>query len=142
MRVLVVNASPRRDGNAWMLGEAAAQGARTAGHDVELVHLADSITALLRDCRLCRRAEDDECDIDDGYARLLLDKVVPADAVVFATPLHFYGMSGLLKTFFDRTFCYTATRARAPPSSPPRCPANGSPCWWPARRAIAGRRSG
>jgi multimeric flavodoxin WrbA len=102
--VLVINASPRRDGNAWLLGEAAADGARTAGHDVELVHLADSITALLRDCRQCRRAEDDECAIDDGYAELLLGKVV-------ATPLHFYGMSGLLKTFFDRTFCYTATRA-------------------------------
>jgi multimeric flavodoxin WrbA len=111
VRVLVVNASPRRDGNSWLLGEAAADGARSAGHDVELVHLADSITALLRDCRQCRRAEDDECDIDDGYAELLLDKVVPADAVLFATPLHFYGMSGLLKTFFDRTFCYTATRA-------------------------------
>jgi multimeric flavodoxin WrbA len=111
VKVLVVNASPRRDGNSWLLAEAAAGGAREAGHHVDLVHLADSVTGLLRDCRLCRRDVDDECDIGDGYADLLLRRVVPADAVLFATPLHYYGMSGLLKTFFDRIFCYTATRA-------------------------------
>lgn len=111
MKVMVVNASPRKDGNSWLMAESAAAGVRESGHDAELVHLADSITGLLRDCRLCRRDHDNECAIDDGYRELLIEKVVPADALLFATPLHYYGMSGLLKTFFDRTFCYTATRA-------------------------------
>jgi putative NADPH-quinone reductase len=37
---------------------------------------------------------------------LFVDKVLPADALVFATPIWWYGMSGILKTFFDRMFCY------------------------------------
>ncbi len=111
MQVLVINASPRKDGNSAVLAAAALDGVLESGHGGELVHLTDAVTGLLRDCRGCRRDEDDECAIADGYADLLLNKVVPADAIVFATPLHYYGMSGLLKTFFDRTFCYTATRA-------------------------------
>jgi multimeric flavodoxin WrbA len=34
--------------------------------------------------------------------------VLAADAVVFATPLYWYGVSGQLKTFLDRMFCYIA----------------------------------
>ena len=31
---------------------------------------------------------------------------MPADGLLLATPLYWYGMSGLLKTMFDRLFCY------------------------------------
>jgi multimeric flavodoxin WrbA len=34
--------------------------------------------------------------------------VLPAEAVMFATPLYWYGVSGQLKTFLDRIFCYIA----------------------------------
>jgi multimeric flavodoxin WrbA len=109
-RVLVVCASPRRDGNSAILGEAAADGARAAGHDVEVVHLIDDVHGMLRDCRTCRTPAG-ACSIDDGYEALLVDKVLPADAVIYATPLHYYGMTGRLKTFFDRLFCYTSDSA-------------------------------
>lgn len=107
MRVLVVNASPRRDGNSARLGASAAEGARDAGHTVTLVHLDDHLQHFLRDCRRCRD-ESGRCTIDDGYERLLRDEVLPADAIVLATPLYWYGVSGQLKTFFDRMFCFIA----------------------------------
>jgi multimeric flavodoxin WrbA len=34
--------------------------------------------------------------------------VLPAEAIVLATPLYWYGVSGQLKTFLDRLFCYIA----------------------------------
>ncbi len=105
MNVLVVTASPRRDGNAALLAAASAEGAREAGHDVAVVHLDDHLQHFLRDCRRCRGA-DGQCTIDDGYERLLRDQVVPADALVLATPLYWYGVSGQLKVFFDRMFCF------------------------------------
>lgn len=107
MRVLAILASPRRDGNSAALADAAVRGARDAGHDVETAHLSDYIDGMLGDCRQCRGA-DGECGIADRYGELLLDKVVAADALVVATPLYWYGMSGRLKTFFDRLFCYTS----------------------------------
>jgi multimeric flavodoxin WrbA len=105
MRVLVLKASPRRDGNSALLADAAAAGAGEAGHEVTVRHLDDAVEGMLRDCRTCRRA-DGSCGIDDGYERLLLEDLVPADALVLATPLYWYGMSGRLKSAVDRLFCF------------------------------------
>jgi multimeric flavodoxin WrbA len=82
-------------------------GANSAGHDAHLVNLNDRINGLLRDCRQCRGA-DGQCGIDDRYAELILDEVARADALVYATPLYWYGMAASLKTFFDRLVCYVS----------------------------------
>lgn len=106
-KVLVVSSSPRRDGNSRLLADAALAGAREAGHCAELAHLDDHLGAFLRDCRVCRSAEG-HCTIEDGFDALFREKFLPADGVVFATPIYWYGVSGQLKTFFDRMFCYIA----------------------------------
>lgn len=87
-----------------------ARGVLASGHDAEAVHLSDCVQGMLGDCRTCRNAAG-ACTIDDRYDELILEKVVHADALVIATPLYFYGMSGRLKTFFDR---FSATRPTAP----------------------------
>jgi multimeric flavodoxin WrbA len=107
MDVLVVSSSPRRDGNSSRLADAALEGAREAGHAAQLVHLDDHVRHFLRDCRRCRDAAG-RCTIEDGFEELLRERVVPADGIVFATPLYWYGISGQLKTFFDRLFCFIA----------------------------------
>lgn len=106
-RVLVLSSSPRRDGNSRRLAEALVEGSKAAGHATELVHLPDHVSGFLRDCRTCRDATG-ACTIDDGYRDLLLHKLLPADALVYATPIWWYGLSGVLKTFIDRLFCYIA----------------------------------
>ena len=107
MNVLIVSSSPRRNGNSRLLAEAALEGALEAGHDAELVHLDDHIKHFLRDCRECRDASG-RCTIDDGYPELLRDRVLPAEGLIFATPIYWYGVAGQLKTFFDRMFCFIA----------------------------------
>jgi multimeric flavodoxin WrbA len=107
VKVLGLSASPRRDGNSFLLTEAAIEGAREAGHDAELAHVDDHVRHLLRDCRRCRD-EAGRCTIDDGFEPLLREKVLPAEAIIFGTPLYWYGVSGQLKTFLDRIFCYIA----------------------------------
>jgi multimeric flavodoxin WrbA len=107
MNVLIVSSSPRRNGNSRLLAEAALEGARQAGHEAELVHLDDHVRHFLRDCRECRDARG-RCTIDDGYEALLRERVLPADGIVFATPIYWYGVAGQLKTYFDRLFCFIA----------------------------------
>lgn len=103
--VLVLCASPRDDGNSRLLATSLAEGARAAGHAADLVELGRVATAMLRDCRKCRLA-DGRCSIEDSYRELLFDRVIPADALVYATPLYWYGMAAVLKNFFDRLVCY------------------------------------
>ena len=105
--VLGISTSPRRQGNSALLAQAILEGAAAAGHRTEYVHLPDIVTVMLRNCRECRRP-DGSCSIDDGYRDLFLNKVLPADALVFATPIWWYGMSAGLKNYFDRMFCYYA----------------------------------
>jgi multimeric flavodoxin WrbA len=107
MNVVALSASPRRDGNSFLLAEAAVAGAAEAGHQAGLVHLDDHVKHFLRDCRRCRDSAG-RCTIDDGFEQLLRERILPADAVILATPLYWYGLSGQLKTFFDRLFCFIA----------------------------------
>ncbi|GAA0898362.1 flavodoxin family protein [Pseudonocardia zijingensis] len=105
MRVLALSSSPRKDGNSRLLAQAVLDGAASRGHEVEIVDLCDVVKAPLGDCRTCRRS-DGRCSIDDGYEDLLLHRVLSADALVMATPLYWYGISGQLKIFIDRIFCH------------------------------------
>jgi multimeric flavodoxin WrbA len=105
MNVLAISSSPRLDGNSRLLANAVLEGAADAGHGGEIVDLSGTLSGLLRDCRVCR-GEDGRCTITDNYEQLLLERVLPADALVLATPLYWYGVSGALKTFIDRIFCY------------------------------------
>lgn len=106
-KVLIISSSPRRDGNSRLLANAALEGVRESGNSAELVHLDDYLKAFLRDCRLCRSIEG-YCTISDGFDALFREKFLSADGVVFATPIYWYGVSGQLKTFLDRIFCYIA----------------------------------
>ncbi len=103
--MLVLCASPRRDGNSQLLADALAAGAREGGLRAEVVVLGDEMRGMLRDCRACR-LPDGRCAIEDGYERLLHERVLPSAALVYATPLYWYGMSATLKNYFDRLVCY------------------------------------
>jgi multimeric flavodoxin WrbA len=108
MRVLVLAASPREDGNSRLLATALMEGAQDAGHETELADLNACMQGgFLRDCRRCRRP-DGSCSIEDGYEALLRDRVAHADALVYATPLYWYGIAAVLKNFFDRMVCFTS----------------------------------
>ncbi len=106
-KLLILVGSPRREGNSATLAEAVKRGAEASGAGVSLRHLDDHLSHFLRDCRACR-CENGECSIDDGFRDLFFNEFLPADGVVFATPIYWYGMSAQTKAFFDRTFCYYA----------------------------------
>lgn len=103
--LLILVGSPRRDGNSAMLAEAVRQGAEQTGVRVKTRFLDDYIKGFLRDCRQCRRS-DDTCSIDDRYRELFMEDFLPAEGVVFSSPVYWYGISAQMKAFFDRTFCY------------------------------------
>ena len=106
-KMLVLVGSPRRAGNSAALAAAVQRGAEQEGIAVTTRFIDDYITSFLRDCRACRRP-DGECSIDDRFRTLFFDDFLPADGVVFCSPVYWYGLSAQVKAFFDRTFCYYA----------------------------------
>ncbi|WP_248924675.1 flavodoxin family protein [Paenibacillus hamazuiensis] len=106
-KLLVLVGSPRRQGNSAALAEAVRRGAEEAGASVALRFIDDYISGFLRDCRTCR-TPDGTCSIADNFRSLFFDDYLPADGVVFCSPVYWYGLSAQTKSFFDRTFCYYA----------------------------------
>ncbi|MEM8689507.1 MAG: flavodoxin family protein [Pseudomonadota bacterium] len=107
MKALIISSSPRRDGNSAALAREVARGLRGARHEVKFLHADDVLSGFLRDCRTCR-GPDGACSIGDGYGDVFFNDLLPAEGLIFASPVYWYGMSGQLKTFFDRMFCYVA----------------------------------
>jgi multimeric flavodoxin WrbA len=108
MKALVLSSSPRRNGNSAALAASVAAGLSEAGHIVDQIFVNEIISSFLQDCRQCRRP-DGSCSINDGFEETFVKRFLPADGVIMATPVYWYGMSAQLKAFFDRMFCYVAT---------------------------------
>lgn len=99
-KVLVISTSLRPGSNSHALAEQFAEGARQAGHEVELVSLRDKDIRFCKGCTACQKTG--RCVIRDDVAPLL-EKLRAAQVVAFATPIYYYELCGQLKTFLDRT---------------------------------------
>ena len=75
------------------------RGVLEAGNEVEFVSLAGREIGFCRGCLACQKTG--SCVIRDGMGALIR-KVREADAIVFATPIYYYEMSGQMKVFLDR----------------------------------------
>ncbi len=99
-KVFVISASPRKDGNSDTLCNEFVRGAQESGNDVEKVRLSEKNIGYCKGCGVCNNTH--KCVQKDDMAELL-DKMIKADVIVFATPVYFYTMDAQLKTFIDRS---------------------------------------
>ena len=97
--VLVISTSPRKGGNSDTLADAFIQGAREAGHAVEKITLYDKTIGFCKGCLTCVKTQ--RCVIQDD-ANAIVQQMLTADVIAFATPVYYYGMCGQMKTLLDR----------------------------------------
>lgn len=97
--VLGIAAGPRKGGNSEQLLDAVLAGAKAAGASVELVRAADLAMEGCRECGGCDRTG---CCVVQDEMQPLYDKLLAADAVVFATPIFFLGVASQGKRIIDR----------------------------------------
>ncbi len=102
VKVLGINASPRKYGGTFSLLRASLEGVKSVGGHTEVIHLYDydikpCLGCLCDEQKACRYP----CVIEDDM-RVLYDKVLEADALIFATPIYWFAPSGVMKNFIDR----------------------------------------
>ena len=98
-KVLIITTSMRNNSNSEQLALSFAEGAKSAGCDVEVVALKDKSIAFCKGCLACQKLG--RCVIGDD-ANAVTDKLEQAEVVVWATPIYYYEMSGQMKTMIDR----------------------------------------
>ncbi len=105
VRVVGIMGSPRIGGNTDILLDAALEGARDAGADVEKVILEKLDMRGCRECESCFRTG--KCVVKDDMQRIyaLLDE---ADVLILASPIFFSGLTAQTKMVIDRCQCLWA----------------------------------
>ena len=99
-KVLIISSSLRKNANSEQLAVSFADGAKAAGHEVELISLRDKEIRFCIGCFACQKTQ--RCIMHDD-ADAIREKMLHADVLIFATPIYYYEMSGALKTMLDRS---------------------------------------
>ena len=99
MKILILNGSPRQ-GNTVTAIEALKKGI-ASNHEVEVINTYDLKIEPCKACGACG-CQGDCIDNDDTNA--IVDKVLTADLIVFASPVYWCGISGQLKLVLDKFY--------------------------------------
>lgn len=100
LRIVALNGSERRGGNtAWVLDHVVARAA-VRGVAVDVVELSSARFGGCGPCGDCNQRTE-PCAVDDDV-RPVVDRMVAADGVLYAAPVHGYGLSSLMQTFIER----------------------------------------
>lgn len=102
-KIVVLNGSPRKNGNTSALVREFSKGAESTGNTVTVFFLGDMDIHECKGCFGGHSSRECPCVQKDD-----MDKIYPvvrkSDIVVLATPLYYWNMSGQLRTAVDRLF--------------------------------------
>ncbi|MDE5977092.1 MAG: flavodoxin family protein [Turicibacter sp.] len=98
MKIVGIVGSLRKGGNTEFVIQEALKCASALGMETEAIKLAEYTILPCNGCGICK---ENPCPIDDDMNGLL-SKLSSADAILFASPVYYGGISGGLKCFMDR----------------------------------------
>ena len=84
-KVIVISTSLRVGSNSAMLADKFIEGALAAGNEVEKITLSGKNIGFCKGCLACQKLG--KCVIDDD-ANAIMQKVLEADVVCWATPIY------------------------------------------------------
>ena len=100
-KVLILSASPRKNGNSDILCNEFMRGAADAGHDVEKIRVTEKNIDYCSACYYCRD-NSGVCAKKDDMTEVL-QKIIDSDVIVLSSPVYFYSIDAQLKALIDRT---------------------------------------
>ena len=98
-KVIVISTSFRPGSNSNALAQRFAEGAKAAGNEVEFISLRGKDIKFCIGCLSCQKTG--ACVFKDDVPAIM-DIVLDADVVCWASPIYYYEMSGQMKTLIDR----------------------------------------
>ena len=113
MQILVLNGSPRPNGNTKGMVEAFRDGAVSAGHHVDVVDVCRLKISGCLACEYCHTKGRGACVQKDDMLQIY-DLLNESEMLVLASPIYYHGITGQLKCALDRFY------SAAYPSKPPK----------------------
>lgn len=104
MKVIGINASPRKKANTQTLVEAVLDGAAERGADTRLVNLRELKINGCLGCEGCKKHLGKCVQKDD--LTILLQDMTTYDAIVMGTPVYWYHVTAQFKMLVDRLYSF------------------------------------
>lgn len=103
MHILVLNGSPRANGNTAKMIAAFRDGAQSAGNTVTVFAVCRKDIHGCMACEYCHTKGNGQCMQKDDMQEIY-DVLNDADMLVLASPIYYHGISGQLKCVIDRFY--------------------------------------
>ena len=104
MNILILQASPRKNGNTAWMAEEYKKAAVAAGHQASIVDVAHKKIAGCLACEYCHTKGNGACiqkdDMQDLYPLM-----AEADVLVLAAPIYYFALNAQLQAPIDRMYC-------------------------------------
>lgn len=103
MKILVLNGSPRPNGNTAAMVGAFVKGAEQSGHDITVVPVCSKHISGCKACEYCHTKGDGKCIQQDDMQEIypVLDD---AEMIVLASPVYYHGFTGQLQCAVNRIY--------------------------------------
>jgi multimeric flavodoxin WrbA len=102
MKILLVNGSPRKNGETAASLGIVENVLRGEGFETEIYHIGSS---PVRGCIQCDNCENtNRCAFTDDKCNQLIEKFLEADAIIIGSPVYFAAPNGALCALLDRVF--------------------------------------
>ncbi|OGU58572.1 MAG: hypothetical protein A2V66_14965 [Ignavibacteria bacterium RBG_13_36_8] len=101
--ILVFNGSAREKGNTDSVVAKFIEGAKSSDLEVHNFMLRDLSIGNCKGCYKCK--SESVCDLNDDMTKIR-EGIEKSDVLVFASPVYWCEVTGLMKTFIDRLYFY------------------------------------
>jgi multimeric flavodoxin WrbA len=104
MKIITILGSPKKNGNTAkvlsMFEEKVGE-----NHEVERIHITRYEVGGCLGCYKCQEKKDEPGCVQKDDALAIFDKIIKADAIVYASPLYCWSFSSQIKPLIDRHVC-------------------------------------
>lgn len=104
MNILVLNGSPRANGNTAAMCEAFKEGAESAGHKVTVFTVGRMKIAGCLACEYCHTKGNGVCAQKDDMQKIY-PAIAEADMLVIASPIYYFTLSAQMQSAIHRFYC-------------------------------------
>jgi len=104
MKIVTILGSPKKTGNTSKVLSMFEKKVEK-GHEVERINIKQYKVGGCLGCYKCQEKKDEPGCVQKDDALLIFDKMINADAIVYASPLYCWSFASQIKPLIDRHFC-------------------------------------
>ena len=104
MKIITILGSPRKKGNTAKV-LSMFEGKVEKNHEVERINIIQYKVGGCLGCYKCKEKKDEPGCVQKDDALTIFEKMIQADAIVYASPLYCWSFTSQIKSLIDRHFC-------------------------------------